>query len=126
MKKDSGLTYIEILIMIVVLGVVAAITFPKFKVMLYQSREARTKTRLGELRGGVAIYYSDYNGIYPPDRGTPETRLASSLVPNYIKSIPYVDLKHVHPKKLNTVQDRLNLIFWMIFLSRLSVGRFTI
>ena len=36
--SNTGLTYIEVIIMIVVLGVVAAITYPKFKVMLYQSR----------------------------------------------------------------------------------------
>lgn len=108
MKKNSGFTLLEILIMVAVLGVVAAITVPKFKVMLHQSREGQTKTHLGDLRGALAIYYSDNFGIYPSDAGTAETRLVSSLVPTYLKKIPSVELKHLHSKKLNTIQDRFD------------------
>ncbi|MCB4756403.1 MAG: hypothetical protein LHV69_05110 [Elusimicrobia bacterium] len=105
-KADSGLTVLEILIMIAVLGLVGFITLPKFKLMLYQSREGRTKASLGEIRGALAIYYSDNIGLYPSDEGTPETRLSSSLVPAYLKAMPTVDLAHYYPKKLSTVQDR--------------------
>ncbi len=108
MRNESGMTALEIIIMVVVLGVVGIITVPKFKLMVYQSREGRTKTSLGELRGALAIYYSDNFGLYPSDEGTPETRLSSSLVPKYLKTMPYVDLTQFYPKKLNTVQDRLD------------------
>jgi len=105
-RSQRGLTIMEIVIMVTVLALVGIITFPKFKLMLLQSREGRTKTSLGELRGALAIYYSDNFGLYPSDEGTPETRLASSLVPAYLKAIPPVDLRHEYPRKLNTVQDR--------------------
>jgi hypothetical protein len=107
-KPVAGLTFLEALVMVVVLGVVFAVTFPKFRVMLYQSREGRTKAHLGDLRGALAIYYSDNFGLYPSDEGTPTTRLSKSLVPQYIKSMPSVDLVHYHPKKLNTVEDRFD------------------
>jgi type II secretory pathway pseudopilin PulG len=107
-KSTSGLTLLEILIMVAVLGVVAAITIPKFRLMTYQSRESRTKSRLGEIRGALAIYYSDNFGLYPSDEGSPETRLTATLVPQYLKQIPFVDLPHLHSKRLNTVQDRID------------------
>lgn len=94
--------------MIVVLGVVAAITIPHFRRSVYESREGHVKANLGDLRGAVAIYYSDHFGLYPSDGGTPETRLRDALVPLYIRDIPYVSLPHLHKEKLNTVQDRFD------------------
>jgi hypothetical protein len=92
----------------VVLGVIGAITGPKFRAMLYQSREGRTKSHLGDLRGAVAIYYSDHFGLYPSDEGTPDTRLVKSLVPQYLKKIPDVELTQHHFHHLNTVQDQID------------------
>lgn len=108
MKREAGLTVLEIITMVVVLGVVAAITLPKFRLALYQSREGRTKTHLGELRGALAIYYSDNFGLYPSDEGTAETRLKAALTPKYINRIPYVELDHYYPENLNTVEDRFD------------------
>jgi type II secretory pathway pseudopilin PulG len=105
---QAGFTVLEAILMAVVLGVVAAITIPHFRTSLHESREGRTKANLGDLRGALAIYYSDNFGLYPADEGTPETRLKSVLVPAYIKEIPYVELPHLHDKKLNTVQDRFD------------------
>jgi len=108
MRSRSGFTILELLMMVVVLGVTAAITIPKFVLMVHQSREGRTKAHLGDLRGALAIYYSDNFGLYPSDDGTAETRLSSALVPQYLKSMPTVDLSHLHSKKLATVQDRFD------------------
>lgn len=107
-KREQGMTILEVVIMVVVLGVVGIITFPKFKLMLYESRETRTKTRLGDLRGALAIYYSDNFGLYPDDEGTPETRLSSVLIPQYLKKMPEVELTHHHWRNLNTVHDKLD------------------
>jgi type II secretory pathway pseudopilin PulG len=106
MKRSAGLSILEVVTMVAVLGVVAAITFPKFREALYQSRESRTKTHLGDLRGALAIYYSDNFGLYPSDAGTPETRLVTAITPRYLPEIPFVELDHHYPKNLNTVQDR--------------------
>lgn len=102
------MTILEILLLVVVLGVIAAITVPKFKTMLYQSRESRTKSHLGDLRGALAIYYSDNFGLYPSDEGTAETRLAEALIPQYLKKIPSVELTQHHFRHLNTVQEQVD------------------
>lgn len=107
MRNESGITLLEALMIVVVLGVVAFITVPKFRTMLYQSRETRTKAHLGDLRGALAIYYSDNFGRFPSDEGTPETRLAGALVPQYLKKIPDVELRHLY-RNINTVNDRFD------------------
>lgn len=108
MRLRSGFTAIELAMILTVLGVVAFITVPKFKVMVYQSREGQTKGNLGDIRGAVAIYYSDNFGRYPSDEGTPESRLSTALIPQYMKRLPSVELTHIYPSKKNTVQDRLD------------------
>ena len=107
-RHQSGITVVEIIIMLIVLAVVGVITVPKFRLMAQQSNEGRTKANLGDIRGALAIYYSDNFGLYPSDEGTPEDRLVSALTPNYIKKIPPVELPHLFPENLNTVQDRMN------------------
>jgi type II secretory pathway pseudopilin PulG len=94
--------------MVVVVGVIAAITVPKFKAMIYRSREGRTKASLGDLRGALSIYYSDNFGIYPSDEATPDARLANVLVPKYLKRIPGVELPHLHPGSRSTVQAKID------------------
>jgi hypothetical protein len=108
MKNESGLSFLEVLMIIVVLGVVGFITVPKFQTMLYQSRESHTKSHLGDLRGAIAIYYSDNFGRFPSDEGTADTRLTGALVPQYLKRIPDVELRHLYSRNLNTVQDRFD------------------
>jgi type II secretory pathway pseudopilin PulG len=108
MKARSAFTIVELVMILTVLGVVAYITVPKFRLMVYQSRESQTKSNLSDIRGAVAIYYSDNFGRYPSDEGTPETRLVTALVPQYMKSLPKVELTHVYPIKKNTVQDKFD------------------
>jgi len=110
MKKQSraGLTFMELLIVITALTVLAVITFPKFRLMIMQSREGRTKNNLAKLRGTLSIYYSDNAGLYPSDLGTPETRLRTAFTPKYIDRIPYTELSHLYGKKKNTIQDRID------------------
>ena len=94
--------------MVVVIGVIMAIAVPKFQKMVRTSREGRTKSSLGDLRGALSIYYSDNAGIYPLDNGTPQQRLHLTLVPKYLKAIPKVELNHFHSERKDTVQDRFD------------------
>ena len=108
MKQTKGFTILEVIILVAVLAVVGVITLPKFRLMLYRSREARTKTNLAELRGALAIYYSDNQGLYPSDQGTPETRLKDIFVPRYVKAIPPTTLTHLYGSEKTTIESRLD------------------
>ena len=70
MKKEKGFTLIELMIVVAIIGILAAIAIPRFAQMLEKSREGATKGNLGSLRSAVSIYYSEREGTFPNDLTT--------------------------------------------------------
>lgn len=62
MKKLSaqrGFTLIELVIIIVVLGILAAVAIPKYQDITSEAKTSATKGALGSLRSGISIYYAN-------------------------------------------------------------------
>ena len=77
-----GFTLIELMIVVAIIGILAAIAIPKFASLIRKSQEGSTKGNLGALRSALGIYYGDMEGVYPGD-------LASlTIAGKYISSIP--------------------------------------
>jgi prepilin-type N-terminal cleavage/methylation domain-containing protein len=95
-KEERGFTLMELLIVVAVLAIMAAIAMPKFAGMLQKAQEGALKGNLGTMRSALSIYYSD-QGQYPvcPAIG-PASAVLDSLVPAYIKDIPPVK-SGLHP-----------------------------
>ena len=64
-KNEFGLTLIELMIVVAIIGILAAVALPKFAQLIEKSREAATKGNLGALRSAVFIYYGDHEGVQP-------------------------------------------------------------
>ena len=65
-KSDSrGFTLVELMIVVAIIGILAAVAIPKFAQMLEKSREGATKGNLGAIRSAVSNYYADQQGWYP-------------------------------------------------------------
>lgn len=64
-KKQKGFTLVELMIVVAIIGILAAVAIPKFAQMLEKSREGATKGNLGALRSAVSNYYADQQGWYP-------------------------------------------------------------
>ncbi len=64
---ERGFTLIELMIVVAIIGILAAIAIPKFAEMIRKTQEGKTRGNLAAVRGALNIYYGDNDGIYPAD-----------------------------------------------------------
>ncbi len=65
-RKSKGFTLIELMIVVAIIGILAAIAIPRFANLIDRAREARTQGNLGAIRSAMAIYYGTTDGVWPP------------------------------------------------------------
>lgn len=58
-SNSRGFTLIELVIIIVVLGILAAVAIPKYQDISGEAREASCRAALGSLRSGITIWYAN-------------------------------------------------------------------
>ena len=64
MKK--GFTLLELIVVIIIIGILAALGFAQYSKTLEKGRTAEAKEILGNLRSAEAAYYEEY-GVYSTD-----------------------------------------------------------
>jgi len=57
--NQKGFTLIELVIIIAVLGILAAVAIPKYANITSESKEAAARGALGGLRSGITIFYAN-------------------------------------------------------------------
>ena len=88
-KKRLGFTLIELMIVVAIIGILAAIAIPKFAELIRKSNEGSSKGNLGAIRSALSIYYGDLEGQYPAAldsltiSGKYLTSIPKSKAPNY-------------------------------------------
>ena len=65
MKAKKGFTLVEILIVVVILGILAAIVIPQFTDASTEAKEANLKSTLQTVRGQVEFYKIQHNDSFP-------------------------------------------------------------
>ncbi|MBI4801953.1 MAG: prepilin-type N-terminal cleavage/methylation domain-containing protein [Elusimicrobia bacterium] len=85
--NKKGFTLIELMIVVAIIGILAAIAIPKFADLINKSKEGATKGALSSVRSALQVYYGDNEGIFPRDT-------LSTLTSNakYITDIPLAKL----------------------------------
>jgi prepilin-type N-terminal cleavage/methylation domain-containing protein len=86
--KRKGFTLIELMLVVAIIGLLAAIALPKFANLVIKAKEASVKGKLGALRSAIAIYYSDNEGAYP--LGSPGASLTTGG--KYLDAIPSISI----------------------------------
>src|SRR5476649_2240947 len=91
MKTKRGFTLIELMIVVAIIGILAAIAIPKFAELIRKSGEGASKVNLGALRSALSIYYCDMEGNYPAQL------VSLTLNGKYLSSVPLAKEPNYHP-----------------------------
>ncbi len=78
--REGGFTLIELMIVVAIIGILAAVAIPRFADLVSRAQEAATKGSLSSVRSAVTIYYGGTGGEMPDQ--------LSDLVDEYIRQIP--------------------------------------
>lgn len=79
MKKNTGFTLIELMIVILIIGILAAIAYPSYQGAIRDSRRGVAEADLVELAGFMERYYttnSSYTGATLPFNESPQEGVA--------------------------------------------------
>ncbi len=61
-RRQSGFTLVELLIVAIILAILAAIVIPQFAETTTDARESAVRANLSAIRGAVALYRQQHNG----------------------------------------------------------------
>lgn len=89
--RSRGFTLIELMIVVAIIGVLAAIAIPKFAELIRKSNEGSTKGNLGAVRSALTIYYGDMEGVYP------DLLPALTISGKYLGALPLAKTPSYHP-----------------------------
>ncbi len=87
-KKNRGISLVEVMIVVAILGIMASQIVPKFSDQIRRSTEASTKGSLATLRSSLLIYFADNIGADPVTM--------ESIVPKYISALPTAKIGTYH------------------------------
>ena len=94
--QRKGFTLIELMIVVAIIGILAAIAIPKFAEMIRKSKEGAVKGNLGSLRGALNIYYADMEGQYPNGIVTQDALASLTYNGKYLSVVPLVEMPPYH------------------------------
>lgn len=102
-QQSRGFTIVELLIVIVVIGILAAITIVAYNGLQQRGRDSQRQSDVKSIAKALEMYYTD-EGRFPPGSGSNSSatinsgwsttadaswsNLRSALVPKYMSSLP--------------------------------------
>ena len=98
-SRKSGFTLIELMIVVAIIGILAAIAIPKFADLIRKSSEGASKGNVGSIRSALSIYYGDMEGQYPSDMAS------LTVAGKYLSQVPAAKAPNYHADTSTVVQQ---------------------
>jgi prepilin-type N-terminal cleavage/methylation domain-containing protein len=98
-------TLVEILIVVAILGILAAIALPTLQGHIQQARESAAKEDLRILRNAIALYATQHNDVPPgyPDDDPSQDPLGITFVNRLVKTGDYISEMPKNPFNNNGI-----------------------
>lgn len=103
-SNKKGFTLIELMIVVAIIGILAAIAIPKFAELIRKSGEGASKGNLGSIRSSLSIYYGDMEGSYPAQIG------ALTIAGKYLSVVPNAKTPNYHADGSTEVDGALTAV----------------
>ena len=97
--RKLAFTLVELLIVVIILGILAAVVIPQFSDASTDARVSSLQTNLATMRGQIELYRLQHNGNYPPLASFPtvmtsktnadHTTTGTPTLGPYMQAIPY-------------------------------------
>ena len=100
--KNGGFTLVEILIVVVILGILAAIVIPQFTQASTEAREASLRSNLQSVRSQIELFKIQHNDFAPTSNATFEDQMCGRTDQNGALNVagefgPYLQAIPVNP-----------------------------
>ena len=86
MKKQQGFTLIELMIVVAIIGILAAIAIPAYQDYTIRAQVSEGLNLTGACKAAVTEYYQD-QGAFPADNATAGLEAAANIVGKYTTQV---------------------------------------
>jgi type IV pilus assembly protein PilA len=87
-RGETGFTLIELLIVIIIIGILAAIAIPMFLGQRDKAKESAVKGGVHNIELGVASYAVDHNDVYPASGTVSKASMVDGSGVSYVDNWP--------------------------------------